>query len=117
MPNNFFFNDAALLNLVSSPAGAFGDRLRLVAETITESYNDEIQGVWQNQPARIKPVADYDIVRGEWGLEATIGIVDPGIVRKDDKKTISEVIDIKFGVTEKDKFKPLIMQNWDEQLR
>ncbi len=113
---NLVFNEAALLNLLEAPNGPYGDRLRLVAEQITGNYNAAIQGVWQNQPASIIPQADYEIERGEFGLTAVIGIVDPGIVRADGKETISQVIANKFDGLESDKFVPKIMADWDTQL-
>ncbi len=113
---SLIFNESRLLHLLEAPDGPYGDRLRLVAETIKGNYNDAIQGVWENQPASIIPQADYEITLGEFGLQAVVGIVDPGIVRADDKKTVSQVIDDKFGITESDKFVPRIMAEWDSEL-
>jgi hypothetical protein len=110
------FNEAALINLLEAPNGPYGNRLRLVAETITANYNAAIAGVWQNQPASIQPEADYDIGIGQYGLQATIGIVPSERVRRDGKPNASEYMDNKFGNIEPDKFQPKIMAGWDAQL-
>ncbi len=113
---SLIFNEAALVHLLEAPDGPYGNRLRLIAETITGNYNDAIGGVWENQPRSIQPVADYELNRGEFGLEATVGIVDPGVVRSGGKKTISQIIAEKFDGLESDKFVPKIMAGWDNQL-
>lgn len=110
------FNEAAFKFLIEAPDGPFGNRLRLVAETVTDNYNEAIGGVWENQPADIKAQAGYDIALGEFGLQATIGILDPGVVRRGGKKTISQVIADKFAEAEPDKFVPAIMAGWDNEL-
>ncbi len=106
---SIIFNEDALVNLLEAPDGPYGDRLRLVAEQITQNYNDAIAGVWQNQHAAVMPHAAYDIERGQFGLEATIGI--PA-----DERRIAEYMANKFANLEPDKFVPRIMAGWDNQL-
>ncbi len=103
------FNEAALLHLLEAPDGPYGDRLRLVAETITGNYNGAIDGVWQDQTASVKPHADFDIERGEFGLQAVIGI--PA-----DERRIADYMANKFANVEPDKFVPRIMAGWDNQI-
>ena len=103
------FNESALVHLLEAPDGPYGDRLRLVAETITANYNDAIGGVWQDQTASVKPEAGYDIDRGEFGLQAVIGI-------ESDARRISDYMANKFANVEPDKFVPKIMAGWDNQL-
>lgn len=102
------FNEGALLHLLESPDGPYGDRLLLVAQTIAANYNGAIAGVWENQPASAIPSADFEIDRGEFGLQAVIGIPDQG--------RVSDYMANKFQNVEPDKFVPRIMAGWDNQL-
>ncbi len=103
------FYESALVNLLEAPDGPYGDRLLLVAQQITNNYNDAIAGVWQDQTASVMPHAAFDIERGEFGLTATIGI--PA-----DERRIAEYMANKFANLEPDKFVPRIMAGWDNQL-
>ncbi len=106
---SLIFNESALLNLLEAPDGPYGDRLRLVAEQITANYNDAIGGVWQNQAAHVQPHAAFEIDRGEFGLQAVIGI--PA-----DERRIADYMANKFANVEPDKFVPKIMAGWDNPL-
>ncbi len=106
---NLIFNEGVLAHLLESPDGPYGDRLRLVAEQITQNYQDAIDGVWQDQTASVKPHADYEIGRGEFGLQAVIGIPS-------DERRIADYMANKFANVEPDKFVPKIMVGWDSQL-
>ncbi len=103
------FNEAALVHLLEAPDGPYGNRLRLVAEQITGNYNDAIAGVWQDQTASVRPHADFEIDRGEFGLQAVIGI--PA-----DERRIADYMANKFANIEPDKFVPRIMSGWDSEL-
>ncbi len=105
---SIIFNEAAFHNLLEAPDGPYGDRLRLVAEQITQNYNGAIDGVWQSQTAAVKPHAEYEIDRGEFGLQAVIGI--PA-----DERRIADYMANKFANIEPDKFVPRIMAGWDNQ--
>ncbi len=106
---SIIFNEGALTRLLESPDGPYGERLLLVAQQISQNYNDAIGGVWQDQTASVKPVADFDIDRGEYGLQAVVGIVA-------DERRISDYMANKFANIESDKFVPRIMAGWDNQL-
>jgi hypothetical protein len=106
---SLIFNEAALVNLLEAPDGPYGQRLLLVAEQITQNYNDAIGGVWQDQTASVKPHADFEIDRGQFGLQAVIGI--PA-----DERRIADYMANKFANIEPDKFVPRIMAGWDTPL-
>lgn len=107
---SLIFNESALTHLLDSPNGPYGNRLRLVAETITDNYQAAIEGVWQSQTSFIQPRADYDIGIGEYGLQAVIGITPQ------EHSRVSDYMANKFANLEIDKFKPKIMAGWDAQL-
>ncbi len=119
---NLVFNEAALINLLEAPNGPYGDRLLLVAQQITGNYNDAIQGVWQLRSPEALPKAGFEIERGEFGLEAIIGIEDPKVVRSQggegsrERKTTSQYMADKFDGLESAKFVDQIMAGWDNQL-
>jgi hypothetical protein len=110
------FNEAAFHNLLEAPDGPFGDKLRLVAETITANYNDAIGIVWQNQPRENEPDADYEIGFGQYGLQAEIGILKADRSRSDGKANISEYMDKKFASGADSWILPLIMFDWNAEL-
>ncbi len=64
--------------------------------------------MWQNQHAAVQPTADFSIDRGQFGLEATVGILPGG--------RTSDYMAHKFADLEPDRFVPKIMAGWDNQL-
>lgn len=102
------FNEAALNNLLQSPDGPVGIKLGFVADTITANYELAVSRVWENQPAMAKPTVGYEIISGDFGLQAQIGISDNG--------RIAQYMASKFERASEDWVVPTIMAGWDAQL-
>ncbi len=103
---SLIFNEAALANLLESPDGPLGIKVRFVAETITQNYQGVIDKVWENQPAMVRPQADYVIDSGDFGLQAEIGMPDAG--------RVTQYMGKKMG--REDWIVPAIMQAWNDEL-
>ncbi len=100
------FNEAALNNLLQSPDGPLGQKLRFVSETIEANYQGVVGKVWENQSALARPNVGFDITSGDFGLQSEIGIADHG--------RVSDYMAAKFQ--REDWVVPAIMQGWEDAL-
>jgi len=103
---NLIFNEAALNNLLESPDGPLGQKLRFVSETVEANYEDVVAKIWENQSALARPNVTFHITSGDFGLQSEIGIADSG--------RIADYMGAKFQ--REDWIVPAIMQGWDDAL-
>ncbi len=103
---SIIFNEAALANLVESPDGPIGQKLRFVSETIEANYRDVVAKIWENQSALVRPSVGFDITSGDFGLQSEIGIDEFG--------RVADYMAKKFH--REDWVVPAIMQGWDDAL-
>lgn len=103
---SLLFNEAALTNLLQSPDGPLGQRLRFVSQDIAANYDGVVSKVWENQSALAKPTVGYHLSFGDFGLQAEIGISDNG--------RVAQYMGAKFG--REDWVVPAIMAGWDASL-
>ncbi len=100
------FNEAALANLLQSPDGPIGQKLRFVSETIEANYDAAVGKVWENQSALSRPNVGFHISSGDLGLQSEIGIADAG--------RVTDYMAAKFD--REDWVVPAIMAGWDDTL-
>ena len=100
------FNEAALANLLQSPDGPIGERLRFVSETVEANYQDVVAKIWENQSALARPNVGFHITSGDFGLQSEIGIADVG--------RVADYMGAKFQ--REDWVVPAIMAGWDSAL-
>jgi hypothetical protein len=73
--SSLVFNEAALNFLLENPAGPVGQDLRRRAERITQLVRDNATKVLEQLPPE---TIQYEIVSGDDGLEAIIGVEGTG---------------------------------------
>jgi hypothetical protein len=100
------FNEAALNNLLESPDGPLGQKLRFVSETIEANYQAVVAKIWENQSALARPGVGFHISSGDFGLQSEIGIDGFG--------RVADYMAAKFQ--REDWVVPAIMAGWDDQL-
>lgn len=100
------FNEAALQNLLESPDGPLGQKLRFVSEQIEGNYQAVVSKIWENQTPLARPSVSFDITQGDFGLQSEIGIDGHG--------RVADYMAAKFH--REDWVVPAIMQGWDDPL-
>ena len=93
-------------NLLQSPDGPLGEKVRFVSETIEANYNGVVQKIWENQSPLSRPGVSFAITSGDFGLQSEIGIDGFG--------RVADYMAAKFH--REDWVVPAIMAGWDNTL-